>query len=159
MFILIIVIIISTLVGIAMYWVWHQEQYAQTVVNSLTKTPTPTTPVTYSIFLERSIAHNGQTEFDLLFWCNTNSPTDITFSSADISYSGVLDNTYGNFAPQLFNLTGTSPISTYTIRAGYEGIFMIVFPEGVGSPWVSGETVTIVIHANGIQGSITVTLP
>ncbi|MGD0996011.1 MAG: hypothetical protein ABR909_10875 [Candidatus Bathyarchaeia archaeon] len=98
--ILVVIIVVGSIIGIGAYWAWHQEQIVKNIVTSLTPTatpnyisiPTPTpeiTPTTYTIFLSPYYGVlNGGTVFRVGLNCGTNSPVDITISSANILYNG-----------------------------------------------------------------------
>ena len=161
--ILAIVIIVASIVGIGMYWAWHQQQYVQNTVNSLFPTSTPNvTPTTYKILLYNSPFGSTYAGHFIGLMCVNFAPSDITVSSANFLYNGRLGNTYGSFAPTFVDQFG-QPISQVTMYAqgsGWgNGFVAIIFPRGDGSPWVSGETVTITIQTSIAQGSIAVTLP
>jgi len=95
--------------------------------------------------------------------CQTDSPTPITFSSTNILYNERSGDAYGVFAPQLTS-DSHNPISQITLGSDpwYSmnyAFFDIILPEGSGSHWVTGMTVTITIQTSTAKGSMTLSLP
>src|SRR5271157_648718 len=149
-FILVIVIIVGVYFGIIIH--------SLTSITTPNSTPTPNpTPAKYTIYLSGSYRYDVATKFELGFSIsNALGNEDITFSTADISYNGHSGSSYGNFAPQLLDYMGITPITGLTVRAGYLGPFEIDLPEGAGSPWVSGMTVIVAIQTSTQQCSTTI---
>jgi hypothetical protein len=152
--------ILIVIIGVGVYWAWHQEQYALNVVNSLT----PKTTNSYTIWISQYyVTTNYGNEFVMRLLCQTDSPSDITFSSANILYNGKLGVAYGFFVPQLTS-DSNNPVSQIALSSGpmYSinyAFFDIILPEGEGSPWVTDMTVTIAIQTSTAKGSMALVLP
>jgi hypothetical protein len=156
---LVIVVIVVSFVGISLYWASYQQQ-AKNITTELFPTytiPTPT-PSTWTIYLNTDAFY--QRPPNEIITLNSNSPTDITFSTNNIRYNGHSIYTYGSFAPQIEDYGNSSnPVAQYTIRNGQSNQITVYFPEGTGSPWASGVTVQMSITTSNAQGSTIFKLP
>ncbi len=113
-----------------------------TTPNYFTKpTSTPNiTPIIYHISLipNQYFPHgvvNADGVFRIALNCRTDSPVDVTLTSANILYNGKLGNNYGNFNPELFDYNRIS-VSQLTIPSRPLGdpMLEIDLPKGDGSP-------------------------
>jgi hypothetical protein len=188
-----IVLIVGGYVAIGLYWAEHQKQlvlqqaqdlqntlkglfptyspqnpaptynnYLPTVKPTPRPTVTPTVPriqigTTYGVL-------NGGTIYRITLVASVkDSPSSVTFTTDNILYNGKSGNSYGDFAPQLYNapmFASPTLVSQLTLdQHGGPNTFEIKLIQGQGGPWVSGTTLNITIQTNVAQGSIIVTLP
>ena len=169
----VIVIMVSLIVVLVLAYPYlpSSKVPAPTVTPTQTPSPTPTpepteTTEVYRIGLSIAYEVNTTSGTRIVFTCDSNSTSNITFSSDNITYNGLASSNYTNFAPQLYkgfigmNEVDT-PIQTYTIPPnGTQGDFEIYFPQGqgTGSPWGTFMNISIKITTYNAQGSIAVIL-
>lgn len=188
-----IVLIVGSYVAIGFYWAEHQKQLAEQQAQNLqdilkgafptyspqnpaptnsyylpTVRPTPRPTVTPTLpHIQIGTTYgvlNGGTIYRITLIASLkDSSIPVTFTTENILYNGKAGNSYGDFAPQLYNapmLATPNLVSELTLdQNGGANTFEIWLTQGQGGPWVSGTTININIQTSTAQGSITVTLP